>query len=141
MLLADAAQAVQGKLYVLGGGWSITGPGPTPMAIAIKVEVPWDHTNRRHTWSLELIDEDGQPVLVPTPEGEQAIKIGGEFEVGRPPGLPPGTPIDLPLVVNLAPLPLPAGQRLEWRLTISEYEGDWRVAFMTRPATPPGTRG
>ena len=27
LMLCDAAQAVDGKLYVLGGGWSIT---PTP---------------------------------------------------------------------------------------------------------------
>ena len=26
MMLADAAQAVEGKLYILGGGWSVTGP-------------------------------------------------------------------------------------------------------------------
>src|SRR5207244_5203833 len=36
ILLADAAQAVEGKLYVLGGGWSTTGPDPAPMARAIK---------------------------------------------------------------------------------------------------------
>jgi hypothetical protein len=30
MLLADAAQAVDGKLYILGGGWTITGPDPIP---------------------------------------------------------------------------------------------------------------
>ena len=35
ILLADAAQAAEGKLYVLGGGWSITGPDPSPMALAI----------------------------------------------------------------------------------------------------------
>ena len=40
MLLADAAQAVNGKLYILGGGWSVAGPDPTPMAIALKMEVP-----------------------------------------------------------------------------------------------------
>ena len=28
MLLADSAQAIEGKLYILGGGWSITGPDP-----------------------------------------------------------------------------------------------------------------
>ena len=28
ILLADAAQAVEGKLFVLGGGWSVTGPEP-----------------------------------------------------------------------------------------------------------------
>ena len=52
MLLADAAEAVGGKLYILGGGWSITGPQPTPSAIAIKIDVPWDQTNKVHTFVM-----------------------------------------------------------------------------------------
>ena len=32
MLLCDAAQVADGKLYVLGGGWSMTGPDPVPSA-------------------------------------------------------------------------------------------------------------
>ncbi|MDQ3354462.1 MAG: hypothetical protein M3507_08295, partial [Actinomycetota bacterium] len=71
MLLADAAQAVGGKLFILGGGWSVTGPGPAPMAMAIKIEVPWDRTNQRHHWALDLIDQDGQAVLVTGSEGER----------------------------------------------------------------------
>src|SRR5213078_2286630 len=59
LLLADAAQAVEGKLYVLGGGWSVTGPQPVPMAIALKIDVPWDQANTRHSWRLELLDADG----------------------------------------------------------------------------------
>ena len=42
MMLADSAQAVAGKLYILGGGWSMTGPAATPSALAIKFEVPWE---------------------------------------------------------------------------------------------------
>ena len=67
MMLADAAQEVGGKLYILGGGWSVTGPMPTPMAIALKIEVPWDRTNEKHELLLELLDEDGNPVRVPEP--------------------------------------------------------------------------
>ena len=37
MLLADSAQAVEGKLYILGGGWNITGPEPSPSGIAIYI--------------------------------------------------------------------------------------------------------
>ncbi len=28
MILADAAQVVDNNSYILGGGWSVTGPGP-----------------------------------------------------------------------------------------------------------------
>jgi hypothetical protein len=136
LLLADSAQAVDGKLYILGGGWSIIGPEPTPTAIAIKLEVPWDQANRKHAWRLELIDQDGEPVTAPGPDGEpRPVEITGEFELGRPAGLKPGTPLDLPLAINLGPLPLPPGGRFVWRLSIDgESDEDWQVAFSTRPA-------
>ena len=48
IMLADFAQAVNGKLYIMGGGWSLIGPAPCPTAIAIKIEVPWNQTNEKH---------------------------------------------------------------------------------------------
>lgn len=137
MLLADSAQAVGGKLYILGGGWSITGPLPSPSAIAIKIEVPWDLATRRHNIVLELVTADGQPVRLPTPEGEQAIRVEGQFETGIPAGLAPGTPIDATLAINVNPLPLAPGARFMWRLSIDENtREEWQVAFSTRPAPP-----
>ena len=137
MLLADAAQAAEGKLYVLGGGWSITGPQPVPSAIAIHIEIPWDQANMQHSWRLELVDSDGEPVRIETPDqpDPQPLVLEGNFEIGRPPGLTPGTPLGLPLAINLGPLPIPPGRRYEWRLTIDqESDEDWRLAFSTRPA-------
>ncbi len=135
MMLADSAQAAEGKLYILGGGWNITGPEPSPSAIAIYIEVSWDLANMRHHWRLELMDSDGQPVMVPTPMGEQALVLEGEVEVGRPPGVTPGTGLGVPLAINLGPLPLPPGGRYEWRLTIGgRSEENWRLPFSTRPA-------
>jgi hypothetical protein len=135
ILLSDAAEAVNGKLYILGGGWSICGPEPAPMALAIKVEIPWDQTNARHELRVDLVDADGQPVTVEAPEGERPIFVTASFEVGRPAGVKPGTPIDLPIALRLGPLPLPPGGRFEWRLSIDgEEHPDWRVAFSTRQA-------
>ncbi len=85
MMLADAAQEVGGKLFILGGGWSIiTGPIVPPMAIALKVDVPWNEANQKHQWELVLTDADGKPATLETSEGAHEIRIGGEFEVGRP---------------------------------------------------------
>lgn len=134
MMLADAAQAVGGKLYILGGGWSLTGPAPTPSAVALRVEVPWDQANTKHSFDVSLLDADGKPVIAATPQGEQAIQVGGEFEVGRPPGLIPGTPIDIAMAFNIGALPLPPGSRFTWRLTIdNRTEEDWYLSFSTRP--------
>src|ERR1041385_762949 len=84
MMLADAPKESGGKLFILGGGWSVTGPAIPPSAVALKIDVPWDQANRRHVWVLELLSEDGDPVVI---EGE-ALRVDGEFEVGRPPGVP-----------------------------------------------------
>jgi hypothetical protein len=133
ILLADAAQAIDNKLYVLGGGWSVTGPDPTPTALAIAIKVPWDEANSRHDLLVELLDADGRPIAV-GPE-ERPVVIESQFEVGRPPGLRPGTPIDLALAVNLGPVPLPPGARYEWRMSIDGHsEAHWHAAFSTRPA-------
>ncbi len=139
MLLADAAQAVNGKLYILGGGWSVAGPDPTAMALAIKIEVPWDRANVKHPWRLELLDSDGGPVELPSPpDGTlQPVRIEGELEAGRPPGMKPGTPLDVALAFNVGPIPLPPGGRFVWRLSITGYDEDWQVAFSTRPAVSP----
>ncbi len=133
LLLADAAQAVEGKLYVLGGGWSVTGPEPSPMAIAVKIEVPWSQTNTKHRLRLELLDSDGTAVI--PPGASEGLRVEGDFEVGRPPGTKPGTPIDVPFAVNLGPLPLTPDTRYVWQLSIDgESHEDWRAAFNTRPA-------
>ena len=60
MLLADFAQVSDGKLTIVGGGWSLTGPDPVPFGIAILIRVPWDQANQRHVMRLELLDADGQ---------------------------------------------------------------------------------
>src|SRR5581483_11211140 len=117
LLLADAAQAVMGKLYVLGGGWSNQW-GLAPFAIAGKVEVPWSEATSTHTFRLELIDADGTPVDAPTVDGStQPLVIEDKFCTGIPPGVTPGTPTDFVLAINFGPLPLDVG-RYEWRFTI-----------------------
>lgn len=138
IMLADAAQAVNGKLYIIGGGWSVTGPAPTAYAIALKVEVPWDETNKRHTLVLRLLDEDGRPVRVGAPNGDQVpLEIPADFEVGRPAGVLAGSPIDMPVVVNIGPMPLQAGRRFVWRLFIDgRSDPGWDVGFATRAPSP-----
>jgi hypothetical protein len=136
MMLADSAQAVAGKLYVLGGGWSITGPDPTPSAIAIKLDVPWDRAEEPHRWMLALVDADGSPVLLPGTDGEpQPLRLEGEIEVTRVVESAPGIPLDWAMAINIGPLPLTPGQRYVWELSIDgESHPDWHLAFSTRPA-------
>lgn len=139
MLLADHAVVADGKLYINGGGWSITSPTASS-AIAIKLDVPWDRTNQRLTLRLRLLTQDGEPVTVTGPQGPQPIEITGEAEVGRPAGLVPGTDIDFPLAFQIGPLPLAHGQRYQWVLDIDgETQRDWHLTFSTRPAPAGGS--
>lgn len=135
MMLCDAAQVADGKLFVLGGGWSLTGPDPMPSAIAIKIDVGWHEAEKTHTWDLELVDADGKPVMVQLATIEWSpIEVNGEFTVQRAETVPEGTPIDVALAVNLGPLPLAPANRYTWRLSIDgETRDDWLISFTTRP--------
>lgn len=79
------------------------------------------------------MNEDGQPVMTPGPVGEQPIKIDGEFEAGRPPGVPPGTPLDLSLTFSVGGgMPLTPG-RYTWKLSIDgTSEPVWSASFLVR---------
>jgi hypothetical protein len=138
MLLADFAQVADGKLTVVGGGWSLTGPEPVPFGIAILVRVPWDQANAVHTMRLELLDADGQAVPMETDDGEAPVVFFDDvaFEVGRPAGIKPGTALDFPVAINSSPLPLEPGL-YEWRLSIDgQVDDDWRLPFTVRAEEP-----
>lgn len=141
MLLADSAQAVGGKLYILGGGWNMIGPEPASFAIVLLIDVDWTEANQQHVLRLELLDEDGQLVQVPGPVGPQPLIINSNFEVGRPPRLRPGTPLSVPIAINMGPTPLQPDSRFVWRCSINgSTEENWQVGFSTRPAQGAGPR-
>ena len=97
LIIADSAQVVGGKLFLLGGGWdrlTLNQPPPRPhsMAVAVAVAVPWHETNRKHLFKIDITDGDGTKSLA---------TIEGEFEVGRNAGLVEGQPQRMQLAGNL----------------------------------------
>jgi hypothetical protein len=138
MLLADYAQVADGKLNIIGGGWTVTGPHPIPSAVAIKIGVPWDQANRPHRLTLRLLDEDGNAVMVQPEEDAppQPLQIDGRFVADRQ-NVAPGTPVDATAVFNFGPLPLRPASRYVWELAVDGHTAeDWRLPFSTRPAGP-----
>lgn len=134
LMLCDSAQVAEGKLYILGAGWSIIGADPVPMAIAAKIEVPYTGQSADHHWEIELTDEDGGPVFVPTADGNQVMIVPGDFRVEGEGDLAAGTMIDIPLAINFGPLPLPPGHRYMWRMTVDgETNEEWTASFTIRP--------
>jgi hypothetical protein len=134
MLLCDHVAVAEGKLYINGGGWVETGPDPTPSAIAVLFEVPWNETNRKINFRLRLRHEDGHEVTQTGPVGPQQIEVGGEIEVGRPAGVPEGSALPVPLAINLPPFLLDPGQGYYWEATVSgDTREEWRLSFRVRP--------
>jgi hypothetical protein len=135
ILLADSAEVREGLLFLLGGGWTEVGPQPQPFAIAGNIEVEWDETNARHSLEFTFEDEDGAPLMVPTPMGDQPLRIATEFEVGRPPGSAHGSSFNVPVALPMLPIPWTPGRRYIVRLTIDRVEVE-RLRFRIRPAQP-----
>lgn len=133
MLLADSAQVADGRLFILGGGLTAVGPRPQPMGVALRLEVPWDRANVPHQWRIDLLDEDGHPVML----RDKPLVVHGRFEAGRPTGLRPGTPLSVPLAINFPAVPVEPGKSYTWQLSIDEATHvDWRQSFHVRAAAP-----
>lgn len=67
-LLADAVQAVRGKLFVLGGGWDTLWVRQFParhpsLAIGLRLRVPISWNSASLMLSVELQDADGRSML------------------------------------------------------------------------------
>lgn len=86
LILADKAEAIGGKLYLMGGGFDRVGmtaiPGPAQFDIAMGLLVGYNETNLKHSFELRCEDADGNLVFPPAQ---------GVFEVGRPPGMSAGS--------------------------------------------------
>lgn len=135
MLLCDHVSVAEGKFYINGGGWSVTGPDPTPMGIALLIGVPWSSAGSDVNFRLQLMLTDGYPVLANAASGGGPIAIEGNVHVDSPVGMSPGAHLDVPLAINFPALELPAGERLIWELELNgQRDSDWRLPFHTRPA-------
>lgn len=127
LLLADHAEAANGKLTVMGAGWTDAwrvrvpdAPIPiTHFGIGVSVLVPWTETNRPHHLVLRIEHEDG------------ATEIGAietDLEIGRPPGLPHGSDQRAVLAVNAdIQFPLEGGWRVAARLGEQTKTASFRV--------------
>jgi hypothetical protein len=116
MLLCDYAEELNGKLYVMGGGWSrnFTPGQPSNMALAIKLTIPWNEANRPYDINVRLVDHNHEQVT--NDEGND-IGILGKVEVGRPPGLRPGSDLGSALALTFTGLVLEPGAYV-WELLI-----------------------
>ena len=110
------------KVHMLGAGWSMIGPQPSPHAVVAIIKIESTETNRPHDFVLRLTDGDATVVMAPGPAAQLPLEISGKLEVGRPPGIPEGTELDANFVAGIQPLQLVPGERYTWRFTIDGNE-------------------
>lgn len=116
VIIADRAEVVNGKLYMLGGGYDrmlVGDPMPYPflLSFAVGILVPWNACNTEHR--LQFAIED--------PEGKTLDGFGGEvgFNVGRPPGMKPGESQRVMVASPQAPVTFPDFGTYLLRVTLS----------------------
>lgn len=146
VVLADFANADSaGKANILGAAWSFTGllpNGLTPaQALVVLIEVAPQHLGEQFAVSCTLVNEAGDPVMMPGPTGElQALRVQQlvHAETPRVPGvvLPSSLPGRTQVILNLGiGLPIPPGL-YRW---VVEVDGNanpqWGTTFCV--AAPP----
>lgn len=139
-ILCNHAEAVNNLLYLAGGGVEIgfIPPGVSPpyvvnVGIGLMITVPWVQTNQQHRVEIELMSEDGQPVVVPRGPGTGApVQAQIAFNVGRPAGLDTGDDQHVCLAANLPGLPLPAFGKYEFIVRLDGHD-ERRLAYRIKP--------
>src|SRR5690349_16142371 len=113
VILCDWAEAVQGKLYMQGAGWTrIMANQSVSFALGTIIRVPYTETNASRHAVVALVDEDGKPF----PEDNPA-KFEFDFEVGRPPGMKAGQEQNLCFAAKINGIKFPpAGYAIELRV-------------------------
>ncbi len=96
-LLADAAQAVGGKVFVLGGGWNLfrsaSYPAPVQFAVAIGLGFSTSEVGMKYPLNIAIADESGVPIV---PE------MKGQVETGQPaPDVPKTASMKIPVAINI----------------------------------------
>jgi hypothetical protein len=110
--LADSVASAEGKLYVQGAGWNVINTAKVPtrhprIGLGLIIRVPYTATNQMHKFELYLEDADGNELpLADAPPGtempdEKIRRLGGQFNVGRPPTLQPGDEQLVAMAINL----------------------------------------
>lgn len=114
LILADAAEALGGKLYLMGGGWDSVQIAdfqrPVPVAIACGVLVPWNETDEDHSLTIGVHTEDGEDVTPP---------VAVRFKTGRSPGMERGASTHVPFVLK-AEVQLPGSGGYSVSATVDE---------------------
>jgi hypothetical protein len=132
---ADHAEAINGKLYLHGAGWTdlqqVIGPAGQPgivhLGIAVSILIGWNETNRRFPLKVTLTHEDGAEIA----------RVDAQIEAGRPPGVPGGSDFRSVLAIGAdIQFPTPGSYRLSAELNDQTKTVTFRVHRATQATNP-----
>ena len=112
-VLADYAELVAGKLYLMGGGWDTSNVSEVPTgvrcAVAVGVRIAWEDIGT-HFPLLVIVEDD---------DGQEFVRLAAEMVASHAPHLPPGSSQLSQLAANL-PLTLPRAGGYRVHITVGE---------------------
>lgn len=116
--LADHAEVINGKLYLMGGAFDTIYARTLPavhrkLHVVLVLEVGPAERQRDLRLDVRLIDEDGREV---GPQGE------GNLRVGAPPGLKPGQPSVVPIQMQYENVEFPTDGLYSFTVTLDGEE-------------------
>ena len=113
LLVADRAEVVNGKLYIMGGSWDRIQPPKFPhrmmLGIAIGVRIPFAHTDDQHEVSVELHHDE-----------TRLVGFKAKLTTGRPPGMA-GMDMLVPMAFNI-PIAIPDEGVVVLRASVDDRE-------------------
>lgn len=84
LILAERAEVMDGKLYMMGGGFDRLNVAdftqPVAFCVAVGVLVPWGSTNEAHSLAIRVEGEDGAKI---EPDVQVGINLGRPFDSVR----------------------------------------------------------
>jgi len=122
LITADAATVSEGKINILGGGWTRITSGPANFTLVVRIEIPWTMTNQQLPWSLTLVDQDGRS-YVPA-GGESPVELSGELHLERNDDSDLGSSFEAPMLFPFVGLPLRPGT-YEWVFMFANFQAKY----------------
>jgi len=114
--LADSAESVNGKLYVLGGGIHTIWTGQVPMvykrplSFVLRIMLDVAEIGRTHKLEIQIMDEDGKSVTT----------VGGDLQIPmKNPDLPKGWRQGFTSVLNFQNLTFPKFGNYSFNIVIN----------------------
>lgn len=128
LLVADYAEVIGGKSYIVGAGWDRFSPPAYPaqlkLGISVGIRVPFTQANVPQHLTVTLRNGDGQEFL----------KIEGDLETGRAPGSR-GESMLVPLAAN-AQVTVETSQLLELVAQVGQSSKRVNIRAMDAPRQP-----